>query len=478
MWRIALKMLMGDTAKFCGILLGLTFAALLIMQQGAIFCGLMKRTAGQINDISGVDLWVMDPNVRHIDDVKAMMESNLHRVRGVDGVLWAVPLYKGSGRAKLNTIDSSGEPVTMIESVILLGLDDTTLVGAPTPDKIVAGDLLDLRMSDAIIIDKMQLPKYYPAEPWGELEKAGDHFYDRFLGRELEMNDHRATIVGVCKAAPTFGSNAVVYTTYSRAKQFVAQERKVLSFILVRTDPARKPEDVAESIRTKTGLGAMSAGDFARQTILFFLTNTGIVINFGMTSLLGLFVGTAIAGQTFYLFTVDNLKQFGALKAMGATNRKIVGMILLQAAVVGLIGYGLGVGVSTFVADRAAAGGGEIEFFVWWPLLPITAIVVIFICVFSSLLCIRRVDSAGAGGRIPGLIGSWGLFFSLALLDMRVDEWHGCSKWKRKLLPTRPPDHRTWPSRSAGCPSTSVREPSGSRLFAPLTGTCMRVKCR
>ena len=391
MWRIALKMLMGDTAKFCGILIGLTFAALLIMQQGAIFCGLMKRTAGQINDISGVDLWVMDPNVRHIDDVKAMMESNLHRVRGVDGVLWAVPLYKGSGRAKLNTVDADGEPITKTESVILLGLDDTTLVGAPAPDKIIAGDLLDLRMPDAVIIDKMQLPKYYPGEPWGELEATGDAFYERFLGREMEMNDHRAVIIGVCKAAPTFGSNAVVYTTYGRAKQFVAQERKVLSFILVRTDPSWKAEDVARNIRTKTGLGALSAEDFARQTIRFFLTNTGIVINFGITSLLGLFVGTAIAGQTFYLFTVDNLKQFGALKAMGATNARIVGMILLQAAVVGLIGYGLGVGVSTFVADRASAGGGEVEFFVWWPLLPITAAVVVFICVFSSLLCIRRV---------------------------------------------------------------------------------------
>lgn len=389
MWRIALKMLLGDTAKFCGILLGLTFAALLIMQQGSIFCGLMRRTAGMINDVSGVDLWVMDPNVRHIDDVKPMIESNLHRVRGVEGVLWAVPLYKGSGRAKLNTTDARGEPVTMIESVVLLGLDDTTLVGAPPPAKLIAGDLLDLRMPDAIIIDKLQLPKYYPGEPWGDLEETCDAFYHRFLGREMEMNDHRATIVGVCKASPTFGSNAVVYTTYGRAKQFVAQERKVLSFILVRTDPAREADDVARDIRAKTGLGAMSSAEFTRRTILFFMLNTGIVINFGMTSLLGLFVGTAIAGQTFYLFTVDNLKQFGALKAMGATNPRIVRMILLQAAVVGLIGYGLGVGASTFVADRS--GGGEIDFFVWWPLLPATLVAVVLICVFSSLLCIRRV---------------------------------------------------------------------------------------
>src|SRR5205085_5475895 len=81
---IALKMLTGDKAKFLGIVLGLTFAALLITQQGSIFCGLMRRTAGQVEDIRGADLWVMDPNVRFIDDVKPMLETSLYRVRGVE----------------------------------------------------------------------------------------------------------------------------------------------------------------------------------------------------------------------------------------------------------------------------------------------------------------------------------------------------------------------------------------------------------
>ena len=100
---VALKMLVGDKAKFFGIVLGLTFAALLITQQGSIFCGLMCRTAGQIFDVTGADLWVMDANVRFIDDVKPMIENNLYRVRGVEGVKWAVPLYKGNARAKLNS---------------------------------------------------------------------------------------------------------------------------------------------------------------------------------------------------------------------------------------------------------------------------------------------------------------------------------------------------------------------------------------
>ena len=102
MYWIALKMLVGDRAKFLGIVLGLTFAAALITQQGSIFCGLMLRTCAQITDITGADLWVMDPSVRFVDDIKPMLESNLQRVRGVKGVKWAVPLYKGNARAKLD----------------------------------------------------------------------------------------------------------------------------------------------------------------------------------------------------------------------------------------------------------------------------------------------------------------------------------------------------------------------------------------
>src|SRR3954471_16644886 len=154
---IALKMLVGDKAKFFGIVMGLTFAAMLITQQGSIFCGLMSRTAGQIYDITGADLWVMDANVRYIDDVKPMIENNLYRVRGVEGVRWAVPLYKGNARAKLNSIGIDGKKHEVIEQVILLGLDDSSMVGAPPPERMLAGRLTDLRKPDAVIVDFTRL---------------------------------------------------------------------------------------------------------------------------------------------------------------------------------------------------------------------------------------------------------------------------------------------------------------------------------
>jgi putative ABC transport system permease protein len=374
---IALKMLVGDRAKFLGIVMGLTFAALLITQQGSIFCGLMLRTAGQITDITGADLWVMDPSVRYIDDVKPMIENNLYRVRGVEGVLWAVPLYKGQARVKVSPLERAErrERNSAIEQVILLGLDDTSMVGAPAPAKMFCGNLWDLRRPDAVIVDNTRLMKLYPPgiENWGELgplvaklgkDEGEKAFYARFLNRELEMNDRRAIIVGICEATRTFQSNPVVYTTYSRAKLYAPQERKILSYILAKTEPGLTADSVADRIKRETGLGAKTSTQFTEMTIWYYMLYTGIPINFGITAALGFLVGTAIAGQTFYNFTLENLKQFGALKAMGATNWRIVKMILLQALVVGLLGYGIGVGLAEIFGWKNQSPKSDMAFFV------------------------------------------------------------------------------------------------------------------
>jgi len=140
---VALKMLTGNRGKFFGIILGVSFAALLIAQQASIFCGLMLLTTSQIRDIGGAEIWVMDANVQFIDDIKPMSEVELYRVRGVKGVEWAVRLYKGLSRARLE--DGN------FQQIILLGLDDASMVGAP--GEMLLGSIADLRRPDAIVID-------------------------------------------------------------------------------------------------------------------------------------------------------------------------------------------------------------------------------------------------------------------------------------------------------------------------------------
>jgi putative ABC transport system permease protein len=98
---IALKMLIGDRAKYIGIIIGLTFAALLITQQSAIFVGVMTRTYSFLTDVGMPDIWVVDQQVQYIEDIKPLRDTEVLRVRGMEGIQWAVPLYKGSLDARL-----------------------------------------------------------------------------------------------------------------------------------------------------------------------------------------------------------------------------------------------------------------------------------------------------------------------------------------------------------------------------------------
>jgi putative ABC transport system permease protein len=364
---IAWKMLIGNRVKYLGIVFGVVFAALLIAQQASIFCGLMSLTVSQIRDIQGPDIWVMDANVQYVDDIKPLADTELFRVKGVPGVAWAVRFYKGTARARLEE--------GSYEQMMLLGLDDATLIGAP--ERIFMGSIADLRKPDAVIMDDAGYKRIWPGEPYR-------------LGRVFEMNDRRAVVVGLTKASRSFTSFPIVYTRYSQAVAFAPPERKVLSFVLVDAEPGVAPEEVCRRITSQTGLQALTRAQFFRKTIRYYLAKTGIPVNFAVTVLLGFLVGTAIAGQTFYLFTVENIRQFGALKAMGTSNWTILGMVLAQALQVGLIGYGVGVGLAALFG-QVVKGASRLSFFMPWQVLAITAVAVFVIVLLASLLSIRKV---------------------------------------------------------------------------------------
>ncbi len=321
--RIAVQMLTGDSVKYTGLIFGIAFATLLMTQQISIFVGIMGRTASQVADFRDSDLWVMDNRTRFIDEAPVIPDSDLQRIRGVTGVEWAVPLHNSQVAARL--------PDGNYRALILLGLDDATLVGAP--EKMVAGMQGDLRQPDAVIIDKAGYEYMWPGQPFE-------------LGKELEINDHRARLVGICEASQPFTTLPILYTRFSTALSFNQQKRSAMNFVLAKAATGVPVEEVCRRISAETGLLALSNRDFFWKTISYFLSSTGIPVNFGITIMLGFIVGAAITGQTFYLFTIENLKQFGALKAMGVTNGGILRMIMLQALIVGLIGYGIGIGLT------------------------------------------------------------------------------------------------------------------------------------
>ena len=386
--RYAIKMLFGDSAKFYGILLGLGFASLLIAQQASIFVGLMSRTFAFIGEVGHVDLWVFDPTQSYVDEPKPLRTTALERVRGVTGVEWAAPLYKGLLVATLP--DGSRQVCDVI------GIDDDTLAGGPV--EVVAGSLADLRQPDAVMVEvgSSQQQLRFPAElapgtvpAPGQVFRRGDPKRSVEIGDIIELNEHRARVVGLVKCSETFVAAPTLYTVYSRAITFAPPTRRVMSAVLVTAVPGTDITTLAQRIRDETGLEAMPPHDYAMRTLSYWMKETGIPINFGIAIALGFFVGVAIAGQMFYNFTLDNLRYVGAFKAMGASTWRLLSMVALQALVAGVLGLGLGLGaVSAFGLNAA---GGKLAFKMLWQIPLIAAVAVLVICILASVISMWKV---------------------------------------------------------------------------------------
>jgi len=364
---LALKMLIGSRGKYAAMLFGTTFASLLICQQCCIFCGVMRMTTGQIRDVEDAGIWVLAPQVRYIEDLKPLSEQQVDEVRSVPGVAWAAPLQKSFARVHLE----GGN----FQQVILMGLDDATLVGAPRT--LIQGHLTDLQRPDAIIIDEVGHQLLWPGQP-------------PRLGRAVTLNGRRALIVGVCRVSPTFQTLPIFYTRRSQAAHYLPPEPRTVSAVLAQAQKGADLGEVCHRIGTRTGLLALTREQLIWRTMDHYLRRTGLLLNFGTTVLLGFMVGVAIAGQTFYTFILEHLPQLGMLKAMGVTNRRLSGMVLLQAGIAGSVGYGLGVGLAA-VFGELTRGHSKLVFFMPWQVLVITGLAVLLVTLGASLLSLRRV---------------------------------------------------------------------------------------
>ena len=367
---LAWRMLIGDRTKYLGIVFGVAFGTVLIAQQLAIFVGLMRRTSSQIIEISSADVWVMDQRQRNVEDIRPMPDGRLYQVRGVAGVEWAVRLSKSMVRVRTANGNFS--------QAVLIGVDDASFTGAPT--QMITGSYLDLRRPEGVIVDEDGYKRLFPGEPVQ-------------LGKTLDMNDRRAVIVATCKVTPPFQTFPVIYSRYSQSLQYMPKQRNSLSLILVKASPGQDHKTLAARIAQQTGLKALTWDEFFWVNVGYFMKNTGIPINFGITVTLGFIVGAAIAGQTFYLFTIENLKQFGNLKAMGVTNLRLIGMILFQATVVGVMGYGIGLGFSALFFETMERSGHADMRGMWvpWQVATLAAGAVAVIIVVASLLSLRKV---------------------------------------------------------------------------------------
>ena len=383
MFRVAIKMLIGDGVKYAGLLFGIAFMSFLVTFAGSYFAGFMTRGFALIAENPGTDVWVMDPAVRSIEPTINLPSSALDRVRSVEGVATALPVALGTADSRF--------PNGRFQSFQVIGVDDATLRGLPSLRGGVPPTVL--RTPDAVVVDaggtsgKLQTP----------IDKS-DQWYDgaprldvptRTLaaGDDLMVNDRRVTVVARAHALPRYPARPLMYTTYSNALRILPPERRRLTFVLVSAGPGVVPRALAQRIERHTGLRARTSDDFEADTVWWTLANSEDVGDIETMLSIAVLVGFGTTGVLLYMLTNENLRQYAVLRAMGATRRLLLAMIFVQAGLCAVVGAGLGLGGCAVAAEFLT--GSDYPFRMMWFTPVVGMLMVVLVSLVAAALSAR-----------------------------------------------------------------------------------------
>jgi putative ABC transport system permease protein len=360
---LARRNLFHDKVRLVVTVTGIVFAVVLIVVELGLFVGFTETTSSLI-DHSGGDLWVTSRHVPYVELGVPFSERKLYQVRAVPGVQEAQKIItrwtdwkRADGRQ---------------ESVQIVGMNpDSTIV---RPWNLIQGTPEDLKKPDAVIMDEIYK------------EKLGVSH----VGELFEIRGHRARIVGFTRGIRSFTTSPYVFTTFKNAQDYATISGDQTIFILVKIAPGANIEQVRRGILGNVkDVEVFTSGEFSRMTQIYWMFTTGAGVAVLLAAVLGLVVGFVVVAQTIYATTVDHLKEFGTLKAMGAPNSYVYKVIISQAAMSAVIGYVLGMTVSLFVVRASQSGGAAI--LMPWPMAVGMFFLTLLMCVGAAMVSISKV---------------------------------------------------------------------------------------
>ncbi len=321
---LAVRMMFHDRFKLLGTLLGVVFAVVLMNQQLGVLFGLLDKNTMLI-DHAGADLWIAPANTVSLAAGSPIPFATVAQARTTPGVAWAEPLAYGA--AIVRRPDGGTEPVT------LLGTQLPRRAGGPW--NVVAGDPARLREPDTVFFEDAQRAKL------GGMN----------LGSVREMSAHRVVAGGFTWGLSPFGP-PYAFAAYDTARNILRLPSDQTSFVLVGLEPGADPAAVQAEIARRVPSLTVLRRDAYAHAIVRYLLAAQLGISFGTSTAFAMIVGFVIVALSMFSAVVDNVREFGTLKAMGCSNWDLACLLWVQAVVFAFVGTTVGL----FFVTRAAEG--------------------------------------------------------------------------------------------------------------------------
>ena len=362
---LARRNLFHDRTRFAVTLTGIVFALVLIIIQFGLFLGFTTTTSNNI-DHSGADIWIVFHGVGYFDTGRMFSERKFYEVLSVPGVRQAEKYIQNFAYWK--------KPDGGVENVQVIGFHPGSGLGEPW--NVVEGSVLAVKLEDGVIVDELYKEKL-------GVSKIGDR---------VEIGDHRARVVGFTRGIRSFTTSPFVYTSFKNALNYTRPEAREdqLAYILVTVAPGARSREVLESLRARlTDVDIYTREEFSRRTRFYWMFTTGAGLAVLTAALMGLVVGVAVVAQTIYAATMDHIREYGTLKAMGATNGYLYRVLIEQAAWSAVLGYAFAMFAAHFIVQASEKGGALI---LLPPAMKIAMLVLaVFMCIAAALVSINKV---------------------------------------------------------------------------------------
>jgi putative ABC transport system permease protein len=314
---LATKSLLHDKLRFLITVSGVAFAVMLVFVQVGLFLGLLDNASVTIDHIDA-DLWVTSRNTPNVDFAHTFPETAVQRVRSVPGVrradnliVWFMTLTLPSGAQ---------------EGTLVYALEDFSRWNIPW--NVETGNLEDLKRGQYFFLDASAVKRY------GEFE----------TGEYREILGQRMKIIGRSKDALSFATTPISFMDFDRAQKLSPQQlSNRTTYVLVKLAPGADAAAVrAEIARRLPYNDVYTKKQWAARSRAYWIQSTGIGLNMSLTVFLGCLVGVVVVAQTLYTSTMEHIKEFGTVKAIGGGNGDIYRILARQASIAAVAGFVVG----------------------------------------------------------------------------------------------------------------------------------------
>ncbi|MBM4136626.1 MAG: FtsX-like permease family protein [Nitrospira sp.] len=365
MFYVALKIISYDKVRSFITLLGVVFAVSLIFAQMGIYLGLMETSSIIIDHTPG-DIWITSKNCKNFDFSQPLPEYLYYHVLSTEGVQWAEKLIVTWGIIKQKEGGT--------EQVEVVGYNPDTGIGGPWKMKI--GDSRAVKNGNFTIVD----------------DSAKRRLGDVKVGEYREVLWKRLEIVGISQDVKSFTTAPIIFTSYRLAQKldpnWIGPDKTV--FVIAKVSPKYSVEQVIKNLKKRLkGVDVYSKESFSMKTRLYWTIETGVGFSFLLTISISFLIGMLIVGQTIYNSTVEHIKEFGTLKAMGASNFDIYKLIFSQALINALLGYFMSL-IITLLSVKIYEATEMVMVVNMWVNVLILGLTMLM-CLSSALVSIRKI---------------------------------------------------------------------------------------